>query len=100
MMTFVEFETKCNPLKTPLDSRDITFWGCGLGGECGEVQNLCKKVDRDQPFGIEGVVIDQKILDEAGDTLFYLTQVLHKRGMTLNDAARGCLIKLEQMSVK
>lgn len=91
-MDINDFDDQCIPGKIPLDSRDITFWGCGLGGECGEVLNVAKKIDRD------GATVEHEahLIEEAGDTLFYLRQVLRKQGLTLTDAAEFCLAKLER----
>lgn len=92
-MTIAQFELEAEPAKTPLESRDITFWGCGLAGEAGEVCNVAKKMDRDGTSDEH----DEHMLEEAGDTLFYLRCMLHKRGLTLVDAALYELNKLDQI---
>ena len=92
--TFNEFEQQANPVRAPLDSKPITFWGCELGGEAGEVCNVAKKIERDG----ESAELDDRLIDEAGDTLLALSWVLRKRGLSLNQAAEFALEKLEQIA--
>lgn len=73
----------------------LCFWATGLGEEAGEVMGQCKKLVRDHeapnPIATER---DAKIISEAGDVLFYLQQVLAKRGYSLEDAAIVIVNKL------
>lgn len=84
---------------TPRKSRgddSLCFWAVGLGEEAGEVLGQCKKMVRDHkipnppPNGR-----DTQLLDEVGDVLFYLRQILAKRGLTLQDAADSIVAKLD-----
>ena len=65
----------------------------GLGGEVGELQQIFKKAIR-----YEGGVLSeeavQRIKDEAGDVLWYLTELITSMGGTLNEVARLNLEKL------
>lgn len=91
-LDFEEFDQLCQPVKT-VGRNDILFWAVGLGGESGEALNLIKKMERDG----NSEDLDQQLLTECGDILFYLKQVLKVRGFKVEDAAKACLIKLAIM---
>lgn len=115
-LTFDYFATAAVPQRAPLDSKPITFWAAGLGGEVaefsevvlallnlavasGNVNNLTKKFERDQPALVaEQKELDDKIRAEAGNVLFYLNLVLQKRGLSLNEAAVSQLHVLDRMT--
>lgn len=86
---------------TPRKSRgddSLCFWAAGLGEEAGEVLGQCKKMVRDSKVpNPPPNDRDAKLLDEAGDVLFYLRQVLAKRGYSLADAAEAIVAKLQSM---
>jgi phosphoribosyl-ATP pyrophosphohydrolase len=96
-LTFEEFRTRATPVKR-LDYGSLgpegmlLYWSNGLGGESGEVQNVVKKMVRDG----HAPELDVALLDEAGDTLFYLTWLLARQGYSLEDAARHCITKLDR----
>lgn len=76
-----------NPNLTPFES--ISNAALGLG-EVGELQNIIKKEyfhlhERDS----------EKVLDEAGDILYYLDWILEEYGWTLEDAMNFNKLKLE-----
>ncbi len=50
-----------------------------LGGECGELQNIVKKIVHQDVFLMPDPLHDKFIL-EAGDTLWYLFRLLHIAG--------------------
>lgn len=61
----------------------------GLGGECGEVLDLLKKVVRD------GAPLDRaRLCEELGDVLFYVSALGGLHGITLDEIARENLAKL------
>lgn len=114
-LTFDYFATAAKEVKNPLSSKPITFWAVGLGGEVGEfleaaedaiklaiaagkLLNIAKKIERDQNWQLDKQrELDEKLLSEAGDLMFYIDKVLKKRGLTLNMAAVNCIHKLERM---
>ena len=65
------------------------FFGLALAGEVGEVCNLIKKQTRD------GVSHRERILEECGDVLWYLTQLIESLDSTLEQVAVHNLEKLE-----
>lgn len=114
-LTFDQFTEQSQPVKTPLNSEKITFWTCGLAGEVaefvevawnlvrlhihsGRLANIAKKFDRDQPWQADRQdALDEALISEAGNVLFYLDKVLQKRGFTLNNAAAAEIYHLEGM---
>lgn len=111
-MTFDEFHAAARPLITP-DRDEPTFWACGLAGEVGEVMevafelialsiaggalaNTAKKIERDGA----STELDSKLVSESGDVLFYVRQVLERRGLNMQDAANACLVKLANQDAK
>lgn len=69
----------------------LVYHSNGLAGEAGEVANVVKKMARD------GVNLDDKILSECGDVIFYMSRLLRARGYTLEDASNALLEKLAGM---
>ncbi len=66
----------------------------GISGETGEVNDLIKKVImQGKPFGEE---IRKKLIEEAGDILFYLTMLCDALGVSLEQAKEQNQIKLSQ----
>lgn len=61
----------------------------GLCGEAGELASLIKRHDLDDP---------RKILDEAGDCLWYIALLLDSQGFAMSDAMEWVLVKLEHRS--
>lgn len=114
-LTFDYFATAAKEVRNPLSSKPITFWATGLGGELaefleaagdaielaisvGKILNVAKKFERDQPWEEDRqCVLDEMMLSEAGDVMFYLDKILKKRGLSLNQAAVHCLHKLDRM---
>lgn len=117
-LTFDYFSTAAKEVKNPLSSKPITFWAVGLGGEVGEflevaedaiklaiaagkLLNVAKKFERDQPWRDERQrELDEQMLNEAGDAMFYIDKILKKRGLSLNMAAVYCIHKLERMRLE
>lgn len=113
-LTFAEFDRRAVPVKTP--DGPLLLWATGLGEEAaetieaafgfvvatGRVQGIAKKIERDGDGQDTGRAVtlagrDAALLKEAGDVLFYLNQVLKRRGLTLEGSARALLAKLEGM---
>jgi phosphoribosyl-ATP pyrophosphohydrolase len=108
------FHDAATPAINMIDDGLLSFWVNGLTGEVGEVieafemciglakanaslANISKKMDRAVLAGHALDDADDALLKEAGDVLFYLRQVLERRGLTLNDAAVACLRKLAEI---
>jgi len=63
----------------------------GLGGESGEVQDVIKKhLAQGHALNVE------KIVDEAGDVLWYLAELAEVLGTTLDEIAAHNIKKLTQ----
>lgn len=83
-----------NDEPTPL-AAELMYLGLGLAGEFGEVANQVKKIHRDD----EGVLTGDrraKILEEAGDGLWYLARVLSVCGISLTEVMDENVAKLER----
>ena len=75
--------------KTLQKNYSDVFFALGLCGESGEVANLVKKQVRD------GVDHRERILEECGDCLWYLTMLCEKLDSSLEEVAAQNLEKLE-----
>ena len=96
-LTFASFQADAKP--TGHVPQNPLWPALALGGEAGELLNVRKKIERDEPDRKRvqlGPVpqLDLDFLEEAGDILFYLRLALLERGFTLEDAAAGLLDKL------
>lgn len=65
----------------------------GLNGEAGEVANVVKKISRDDN-GYVRPEVHTKLLDELGDTLWYVANIASELDVTLNEVAGYNLEKL------
>ena len=66
----------------------------GISGETGEVSDLIKKVImQGKPFSDE---LKEKLIEEAGDILFYLTMLFDALGTTLEKVKEKNQIKLSK----
>ena len=57
-------------------------WGCALGGEVGELQNVVKKIERDG----ETPELILQAHDEAADVAIYLDLLCNRMGINLEEA--------------
>jgi NTP pyrophosphatase (non-canonical NTP hydrolase) len=94
-MTLNEYQVSAH-----LTSQNTDIGGCrlsypvlGLVGEAGEVANKLKKVHRDH-HGVLDENRARQIAKEAGDCLWYVAEVCTQLGISLNDVAKGNLLKL------
>ncbi len=91
-MDLAEFQERATPVVDPPEgAMGVLYAAVGLGGESGEILNVCKKMVRDGA----SVDLDNALVDEAGDVLFYLRMLLEKNGYTIEDAAEACIRKLD-----
>ena len=92
-MTFNDYTNAAK--KTAAYPKDVAmaYLVMGAAGEAGEMCNKYKKVLRDQ----EGVLIEEnvkKLLDEAGDVLWYLALLADELGSSLEQIAKENIVKL------
>lgn len=116
MSALDRFQAEALPVKTG-HRTEPTFWAAGLGGEVGEIFELVcplvglaahagrlldvsKKIERDgDGVDVHGrrSDLDDRMMQEGGNVLFYLRALLATRGVTLEDAAAWQLNELELM---
>jgi len=93
-MTFDEYQKLTGKTAIYPDiGKGFVYPTLGLVGEAGEVAEKVKKIFRDQG----GIVTDEKkeeIKKELGDVLWYLSQVSHEFGLSLDEVARFNIEKL------
>jgi NTP pyrophosphatase (non-canonical NTP hydrolase) len=65
----------------------------GLAGEAGEVANIVKKIQRDHA-GVINDDIKDKLKDELGDVLWYISACADELGLTLGEIAAYNVDKL------
>jgi len=91
-MKFDDYQKKA--LTTVLPSaNNLPYIALGLTNEAGEVAGKIKKWIRDD--GSDMARLDKAALvDELGDTLWYLTLMTHMLGISLNEVAQANVNKL------
>tara|TARA_B100001094_G_C18150607_1_gene783471 strand:- start:1141 stop:1416 length:276 start_codon:yes stop_codon:yes gene_type:complete len=70
--------------KTQKKDFDLKYLALGLGGEVGEVQNEIKKLERDDDNNLTKER-KQKILNELGDVMWYLSGILNQLDTTIDE---------------
>lgn len=68
------------------NNSELMYLALGLG-EAGEVQNLVKKVYRDDPSYEEVTQTAKDIIKELGDILWYIAVMAHVLGTDLSEVA-------------
>jgi NTP pyrophosphatase (non-canonical NTP hydrolase) len=71
----------------------LAYTGLGASNEAGEVAGKIKKIIRDG-YGDRPMEKKLAILDEVGDTLWYLAQVCNELGLDMSSAATRNVAKL------
>jgi len=98
--TFVDSETRPMIAHTPLASEiEVLALSNALGGECGELQNVVKKmISKNQFIGSTDLALElnHKFIEEAGDTLWYLFRLIHKAGYTVDEIMQHNITKLTE----
>ena len=92
-MNFKEYQIKALTTKgTYTDNMDQLINGVmGLNGECGEVIDIVKK------YLYQGHQLDKdKIINELGDTLWYINLIANSLNMSLEDIAKYNIDKLQR----
>jgi NTP pyrophosphatase (non-canonical NTP hydrolase) len=87
-------ETAIYPGHGDIDSYEgLSYVTMGLGGEAGEILNKVKKIARDN----SGVITSEhrdKLADELGDVMYYVSQVATQLGFKLEEICRANQRKL------
>lgn len=68
---------------------NVAEWGCALGGECGELLNVLKKINRAAPFDPDIKTLKIKASEEIADVYLYLDLVAAKLGLDILDCVRA-----------
>jgi NTP pyrophosphatase (non-canonical NTP hydrolase) len=93
-MNFKEYQSKASVTALyPKRLNNLEYPTLGLAGEAGEVANIVKKIQRD--FG--GEITEetrQKLKDELGDVLWYISACADELGLTLAEIAEFNVEKL------
>jgi NTP pyrophosphatase (non-canonical NTP hydrolase) len=93
-MNFEEYQAEAKQTALyPRRLQNLEYPTLGLAGEAGEVANIVKKIQRD--FG--GEVTNetrQKLKDELGDVLWYISACADELGLTLREIAEYNVEKL------
>lgn len=91
-MTLNEYQKLAGRTNGNLSDWDMVRNGCyGLNGEAGECIDILKKVEfMGHPFDVA------KLIDEAGDVLWYLAHLATGLGVGLEDIAQFNIQKLRE----
>jgi NTP pyrophosphatase (non-canonical NTP hydrolase) len=76
----------------------LLYLGLGLASEAGEVAGVLKKTIRDVDSTMN-TELEGRVLDEIGDTLWYISELCTELGTTLNAVALHNLTKLKARQV-
>lgn len=97
MTTFDEYDKQA--AGTDISPETIEYYILGLAGEAGETANEMKKVLRDKN-GIMDKESRKKILEEAGDSLWYISRLSKNLSYSLEELALDNLVKLQKRHKK
>lgn len=93
-MNFEDYQSEASQTALyPKRLQNLEYPTLGLTGEAGEVANIVKKIQRDHG----GVVTDEirdKLKDELGDVLWYISACADELGLTLAEIAEYNVGKL------
>lgn len=99
-MTLDEFQRGCIGTKKYPKDHDaaVTYTLLALAGEAGEAANEWKKVLRGdyQLDPAKRTIVENKIMDELGDVLYYVAAASFELGYTLSQVARHNQLKLTE----
>ena len=105
-MTLEEYEAHARQAGNyPAEGIGVTYSALALAGEAGELANIVKKAwwasgkATGDETAIGELVLDseaaRRVIDEAGDVLWYLSAVCKACGVSLEDAAQQNITKLQ-----
>jgi NTP pyrophosphatase (non-canonical NTP hydrolase) len=93
-MNFEEYQTEASATALyPRRMSNLEYPTLGLTGEAGEVANIVKKIQRDHG-GVINDEIREKLTDELGDVLWYISACADELGITLTQIAEYNVSKL------
>jgi NTP pyrophosphatase (non-canonical NTP hydrolase) len=106
-MTFEEYEGRARFAENYVaEGIGVTYAALALAGEAGELANVVKKAwwGAGKATGNENAIGElaldgettRRVIDEAGDVLWYLAVVCEACGVSLEDAARQNIAKLRE----
>lgn len=87
-MDFNHYQEQTQKTAVYPEENALEYLALGLNGEAGEVAEKIKKVIRGDRE------IDQELVDELGDVLWYLARLLDEIGEDFDDVANRNLSKL------
>lgn len=96
-MNFDEYQTKAR--STAIYKESIIYPALGLGGESGEVLEKIKKLLRDND-GVATFEFRDAIEKELGDVLWYVANLAHDCGLSLDSIARQNIEKLQSRKTR
>lgn len=88
-MTLNDYQDFTNKHTIYDEDNGLTYTVLGLVGEAGEVANEVKR-----QYHKGGVIDPIKVMDELGDTLWYLARATYESGLTLQEVANYNINKL------
>ena len=93
-MNFEDYQSEASQTALyPRRMENLEYPTLGLTGEAGEVANIVKKIQRDN----SGIINDEtrnKLKDELGDVLWYISACADELGLTLREIAEYNVQKL------
>lgn len=93
-MKFEEYQNEARQTALyPRRMQNLEYPTLGLAGEAGEVANIVKKIQRDHGGEVTDE-IRQKLKDELGDVLWYISACADELGLTLAEVAQFNVEKL------
>ena len=93
-MNFEEYQSEASQTALyPRRLNNLEYPTLGLTGEAGEVANIVKKIQRDHG-GVINDEIREKLTDELGDVLWYISACADELGITLDQIAEFNVRKL------
>ena len=93
-MNFEEYQSEASQTAHyPRRLTNLEYPTLGLTGEAGEVANIVKKIQRDHD-GVINDEIREKLTDELGDVLWYISACADELGITLDQIAEYNVRKL------
>ncbi|MHB1059782.1 MAG: nucleoside triphosphate pyrophosphohydrolase family protein [Rhodanobacter sp.] len=103
-MTLAEYQQMCAAKAGPYPGRgnnsvtEIQYLVLGLAGEVGEIANSLKKALRDEGAEVYPLTPSRRahLIDECGDSLWYLVQLTTALDINLSDVVAANRAKLEK----
>lgn len=93
-MNFKQYQKLARKTAIYPKSAKIIYPILGLCGESGEVAEKIKKVIRGDNYSFDNPILVGEIMKELGDVLWYLANLSHDLGLSLNDVAKLNIKKL------